>query len=101
MLKHIASLHFNLALNLQVADLAQRRQIPPGQIELVAIQVMNRQDSLFSIIEAAAMLARIAFVVTGYMLPWSFVRMAAAHAAPARRLFGGPGNVGPFFRVVV
>ena len=81
-------------LHVQVAYLTQRGQIPPFAIVLVAVQVMNRQHSLFAVsLVLAALIALRRFA--GPLLP-----MTAAHAAPADTLFHRIGNLPPIIRII-
>lgn len=78
-LEHPHPVHDYLALNVQVASLAQRSQIPPAAIRLVQIQVVDRQSvPLFGIMRMPA---------------------AVSNAVPVRRFFHDLRDLFPVGRV--
>jgi hypothetical protein len=72
-LKHPLAIHEYLRLNVQVATLAKRRDIPPFVVARIEIQVVDRQN----------------------MSGQSIVLMAATNAFPSGRILYRLGYFGP------
>lgn len=83
------------SLHMQVAHLAERGQVPPFAVRLIAVEMMDGENALFVIADVATP------IITRHGEAGPLVRMAAAHAAPVRRGFDAQRDLRPVGRVVV